>query len=164
MNSDEANSKVTAAKYTLVPNDSIHQDLHESDLSTDEDGQPSSTAKPHHRTKPLARDEVSTGWSMVHTHGVGLRNTDTDGKSLNICYINGVIQCLANTAPLAQWLLDDRNHRTCKLLNRQRHNRMQLLITQVLGYRPILMQRDQRRLTQRLTTAEDKCDRLLMRV
>ena len=146
MNSDETNGNVNAAKYTMALNDSIHQDLRESDRSNDEEGQPSSTAKPHHRTKPLARDEVSTGWSMVHTHGVGLCHTDRDGKGLNICYINGVIQCLANTAPLAQWMLDDCNHRTCKLLNRQRHNRIQLVMTQVSG-RTILMQRDQRLLT-----------------
>ena len=141
MNADGTSGKVKAATYSTGPNDFIHQDLPASDLSNDEQEQSSSTSKPHHRTKQLAPEDVSTRWSMVHTAGVGLRNTDRDGKCLNICYMNGVIQCLANATSLAQWLLDDRIHGTCKLLNRERHNRMYLVKAEAYGG-SIRMQRD----------------------
>jgi ubiquitin C-terminal hydrolase len=54
-------------------------------------------------------------WTIVRVHGVGLINRGTTKESLNICYINSIIQCLANTAPFVQWLLNDDIHDKCEL-------------------------------------------------
>lgn len=73
--------------------------------------------KPHHRIKSLNSDWLAMEWSAVHGPGMGLRNKDEEGQSLNICYINGVLQCLAHTPPFAPWLLNDHAHGECKLFN-----------------------------------------------
>ncbi|CAF2149342.1 unnamed protein product [Rotaria magnacalcarata] len=54
-------------------------------------------------------------WSITHKHGLGLSNTNKQKQCLNICYINSIIQCLANIAPFVQWLLNKENHMTCTL-------------------------------------------------
>jgi ubiquitin C-terminal hydrolase len=51
---------------------------------------------------------------MMRTCGVGLNNKDAAKKCRNICYINSIIQCLANTAPFVQWLLNNDLHGKCK--------------------------------------------------
>ncbi|CAF4367646.1 unnamed protein product, partial [Adineta steineri] len=51
-------------------------------------------------------------WRIVHVHGTGLINRNSGKICLNICYINSIIQCLANTAPFVQWLLANDIHDT----------------------------------------------------
>jgi ubiquitin C-terminal hydrolase len=46
-------------------------------------------------------------WNLVHSHGVGLVNNGTRDK--NLCFINAVVQCLAHTPALAQWLLAEKD-------------------------------------------------------
>jgi ubiquitin C-terminal hydrolase len=53
-------------------------------------------------------------WTVIRIRGLGLSNTNSAKKCLNICYINSIIQCLANTAPFTQWLLNDDDHDICK--------------------------------------------------
>ena len=53
-------------------------------------------------------------WSVTNVRDVGLNNRNTLKQSLNICYINAIVQYLANTAPFVEWLLNDDNHRICK--------------------------------------------------
>ena len=77
-----------------------------------------SPRKIHHRIKSLNSDSLAMEWSAVHGPGIGLRNRNEAGKSLNICYINGVLQCLAHAPPFAQWLLNDHAHEECKLCSR----------------------------------------------
>lgn len=74
-----------------------------------------SRMKRHHRIKSLTSAAMQMDWRMSRDYGVGLLNEDNSGKSLNICYMNGVIQCLANAPPFAQWLLNDVDHGECKL-------------------------------------------------
>ena len=71
--------------------------------------------KPHHRTKSLDSDSLSMEWSIVHGPGIGLKNQNEAQQSLNICYINGVLQCLAHAPPFSQWLLNEDIHEECKL-------------------------------------------------
>ncbi|CAF4499515.1 unnamed protein product, partial [Rotaria sp. Silwood2] len=66
-----------------------------------------------HGNTPITRSQLKMEWSITHVHGVGLNNTDKAKKCLNICYINGIIQCLANIPPFVQWLLDDHIHHKC---------------------------------------------------
>jgi len=46
-------------------------------------------------------------WRILNTHGGGLNNHNEYGESKNICYINSIIQSLANTATFVEWLLDN---------------------------------------------------------
>ncbi len=71
--------------------------------------------KPFHNIVPLDESQLKMDWTMVRVHGVGLINRAAAKTSLNICYINSIIQCLANTAPFVQWLLNDDIHSACKL-------------------------------------------------
>ncbi|CAF5044622.1 unnamed protein product, partial [Rotaria sp. Silwood1] len=67
-----------------------------------------------HHIHPLIESELKLEWSLVHVRGIGLLNKDLT-KCLNLCYMNSVIQCLANTAPFVQWLLNEENHGSCEL-------------------------------------------------
>ncbi|CAF4789416.1 unnamed protein product, partial [Rotaria magnacalcarata] len=60
----------------------------------------------------VASFELEMEWSITHKHGLGLSNTNKQKQCLNICYINSIIQCLANIAPFVQWLLNKENHMT----------------------------------------------------
>lgn len=73
--------------------------------------------KPHHRIKSLDSDSLLMGWPVVHGPGTGLKNKNEAGQTLNICYINGVLQCLAHAPPFSQWLLKDDAHEECKLFS-----------------------------------------------
>ena len=64
----------------------------------------------------MEKSHLKMDWTIVQIHGLGLINQDSTKTSLNICYINSMIQCLANTAPFVQWLLNDEIHGACKLL------------------------------------------------
>ncbi|CAF3689036.1 unnamed protein product [Rotaria sordida] len=68
-----------------------------------------------HDTAPLTSSQLNMEWSITHVHGLGLNNTNAAKKCLNICYMNSIIQCLANAAPFVQWLMNDDLHRTCTL-------------------------------------------------
>ncbi|CAF3597916.1 unnamed protein product [Rotaria sordida] len=67
-----------------------------------------------HHIHPLIESELKLEWSLVHVRGIGLLNKDLT-KCLNLCYMNSVIQCLANTAPFVQWLVNEENHGSCEL-------------------------------------------------
>ncbi|CAF1049511.1 unnamed protein product [Rotaria sordida] len=68
-----------------------------------------------HDTAPLTSSQLNMEWSITHVHDLGLNNTNAAKKCLNICYMNSIIQCLANAAPFVQWLMNDDLHRTCTL-------------------------------------------------
>jgi len=70
-----------------------------------------------HHIHPLIQSELKLEWSLVRVHGIGLLNKDLTKKCLNLCYMNSVIQCLANTAPFVQWLVNEENHGSCKWKN-----------------------------------------------
>jgi len=72
-----------------------------------------------HHIHPLIESELKLEWSLVQVHGIGLLNKDLTGKCLNLCYMNSIIQCLANTAPFVQWLVNEKNHDSCKWKNAQ---------------------------------------------
>lgn len=68
----------------------------------------------YHRIKPLTCDELVTEWSTVQYPGFGLINRSQDGSSLNICYVNAVIQCLAYAPMFTEWCLNTVVHGLCK--------------------------------------------------
>ncbi|CAF2058737.1 unnamed protein product, partial [Rotaria magnacalcarata] len=70
----------------------------------------------YHNTMLVVSFELEMEWSITHTHGLGLSNTNKQKQCLNICYINSILQCLANIAPFVQWLLNKENHMTCTLM------------------------------------------------
>lgn len=53
-------------------------------------------------------------WTILNQHGLGLDNGGQKKSQQNKCYLNAIIQCLANTAPFAQWLLCEVNDDQCK--------------------------------------------------
>ena len=53
--------------------------------------------------------------SITRVHGTGLINTNRGRQRLNICYINSIIQSLANVASFVEWLLDKDIHVQRKL-------------------------------------------------
>jgi ubiquitin C-terminal hydrolase len=52
-------------------------------------------------------------WTVVNQHGLGLDNSGQRNNQQNKCYLNAIVQCLANTAPFAQWLLYDAEDNQC---------------------------------------------------
>lgn len=52
-------------------------------------------------------------WVSLNQHGIGLQNNGPKKSQQNICYLNSIVQCLANTAPFAQWLLYGANDDQC---------------------------------------------------
>ncbi|CAF4164381.1 unnamed protein product [Rotaria sp. Silwood2] len=68
-----------------------------------------------HNVCQLEPSQLKLEWLLTNVHGLGLINTNIEKRCLNICYINSIIQCLANTAPFVQWLLNDDIHGTCTL-------------------------------------------------
>ena len=68
-----------------------------------------------HNTVPLTLIQLRMDWSITRVHGTGLINTNRRRQCLNICYINLIIQCLANIASFVEWLLDKDIHVECKL-------------------------------------------------
>jgi hypothetical protein len=75
---------------------------------------PKRSKKPHHRTSVFLETHLQMEWTILHEPGRGLINKNEIGQCKNICYINAIIQCLANTAPFTQWLLTDCNPHRCK--------------------------------------------------
>ncbi|CAF2908496.1 unnamed protein product [Rotaria sp. Silwood2] len=69
-------------------------------------------------------------WTILHRPGCGLNNKDAKGACKNMCYINAIIQCLANTAPFVQWLLMDRGHE--KIIHNNINN--EYTLSSVLSY------------------------------
>lgn len=72
--------------------------------------------KLYHHIHPFTTSQLKLDWSLVHVCGIGLLNRDSR-KCLNLCYMNSVIQCLANTAPLVQWLVNEESHGSCTYTN-----------------------------------------------
>jgi ubiquitin C-terminal hydrolase len=70
--------------------------------------------KPYHQAGEFTKYCAQMEWTVTHVPGVGLNNIDNRGNCKNICYINAIIQCFANTAPFVNWLLTDRSHDKCK--------------------------------------------------
>ncbi|CAF4889710.1 unnamed protein product [Rotaria sp. Silwood1] len=68
--------------------------------------------RPYHRTSISSVSDLMN-WSCLNQHGIGLENCGRKKSQQNICYLNAIIQCLANTAPFAQWLLRDANNDQC---------------------------------------------------
>ncbi|CAF4803792.1 unnamed protein product [Rotaria sp. Silwood1] len=66
----------------------------------------------YHRTSTSAVPDLMN-WTCLKQHGIGLENCGRKKSQQNICYLNAIIQCLANTAPFAQWLLRDANDDQC---------------------------------------------------
>jgi ubiquitin C-terminal hydrolase len=52
-------------------------------------------------------------WNVLTQHGLGLHNHGHAKHQQNKCYLNAIIQCLANTAPFAQWLLCEAEDNQC---------------------------------------------------
>ncbi|CAF4088654.1 unnamed protein product [Adineta steineri] len=76
---------------------------------------PKRSKKCSHKLIHSEKYQLKMDWRIVHVHGTGLINRDSGKICLNICYINSIIQCLANTAPFVQWLLDNDIHATCEI-------------------------------------------------
>jgi ubiquitin C-terminal hydrolase len=70
--------------------------------------------KPYHQAGVFSECQAQMEWKIVHMPGCGLINQDENGNCKNMCYINAIIQCFANTAPFVQWLLADRAIDKCK--------------------------------------------------
>ncbi|CAF1219630.1 unnamed protein product [Rotaria sordida] len=70
--------------------------------------------RPYHRTSISSFSDLMN-WTYLNQHGIGLENCGRKKTEQNICYLNAIIQCLANTAPFAQWLLCDANDDQCQL-------------------------------------------------
>ncbi|CAF2648239.1 unnamed protein product [Rotaria sp. Silwood2] len=66
-----------------------------------------SSTRPYHTSHAFSQSDLKMRWIMLNGPGCGLNNHDEFGKSKNICYINAIIQCLANMAPFVQWLLEN---------------------------------------------------------
>lgn len=71
--------------------------------------------KPYHRADVFSEHQAQMEWTMLNMPGYGLTNKDVKGNCMNICYINAVVQCLANTAPFVQWLLTNSYADKCNL-------------------------------------------------
>jgi ubiquitin C-terminal hydrolase len=71
----------------------------------------------YHQTKPFHSSQLQMKWNMLHNVGSGLNSTDELGICRNICYINGIIQCLAAAAPFVQWLLNEAIDVQCEYIN-----------------------------------------------
>ncbi|CAM4862286.1 unnamed protein product [Rotaria socialis] len=63
-----------------------------------------------YETTALAVSQLELDWLVTHKNGVGLINTNSQNKCLNICYMNSIIQCFAYIAPFVQWLLSNNMH------------------------------------------------------
>jgi ubiquitin C-terminal hydrolase len=50
---------------------------------------------------------MELSWTLIHSHGIGLANNGIRDK--NLCFINSVVQCLAHTSALAQWLVTEKD-------------------------------------------------------
>lgn len=94
----------------------FHPNLSFSEVQAIGDVEPSfiRKKKSHHSILPITSSILHLNWCMIQNRGIGLINQNEKGECLNICYINSVIQCLANSPPFAQWLLDHNNHFTCE--------------------------------------------------
>ncbi len=57
-----------------------------------------------------SRNTMSLNWHLIHSPGGGLMNNGNRDK--NLCFINAVIQCLAYTPALTQWLLTEQDKLT----------------------------------------------------
>jgi len=68
----------------------------------------------YHQVGLFSEHHIQMEWIILNKPGCGLLNKDEEGVCKNMCYINAIIQCLANTAPFVQWLLSDRAGDTCK--------------------------------------------------
>ncbi|CAF2647245.1 unnamed protein product [Rotaria sp. Silwood2] len=64
--------------------------------------------RPYHRTSISSFSDLMN-WTCLNQHGIGLENCGRRKSQQNICYLNAIFQCLANTAPFAQWLLFNAN-------------------------------------------------------
>ncbi|CAF3553648.1 unnamed protein product [Rotaria sp. Silwood1] len=73
----------------------------------------------YHRTSTSAVPDLMN-WTCLKQHGIGLENCGRKKSQQNICYLNAIIQCLANTAPFAQWLLRDANDDQCTYVFHER--------------------------------------------
>lgn len=70
--------------------------------------------KHFHRVLRFTTSDLQIGSLIKCYRGVGLINTDTSKKCLNICFINSILQCLAYTTPFIQWLFNDDIQDKCK--------------------------------------------------
>ncbi|CAF3701085.1 unnamed protein product [Adineta steineri] len=63
---------------------------------------------PHHVASLLStKNDMALTWSLIKSRGVGLMNNGTRDK--NLCFINAVVQGLAHTPALAQWLINQQH-------------------------------------------------------
>jgi len=68
-------------------------------------------SKSYHLASILSsRNMMSLNWHLIHSPGVGLMNNTNGDK--NLCFMNVVLQCLAYTPALAQWLLREQDKLT----------------------------------------------------
>jgi ubiquitin C-terminal hydrolase len=67
-----------------------------------------------HRITDFSISNIKMDWTLLKEHGVGLQNGSRSKNTKNICYLNAIMQCLANTPPFAQWLLEGSTHGQCK--------------------------------------------------
>ena len=68
----------------------------------------------YHQTGEFSESCAQMRWTILNKPGCGLNNKDEQGSCKNLCFINAIVQCLANTAPFAQWLLTNPVHTKSK--------------------------------------------------
>ena len=104
---------------SLYNRQSLHEflkldDEHQSPIAVD-DGETAlvnHSMRPHHRASTSSLSNLME-WNVLNQHGLGLDNHGKEKHQQNKCYLNSIIQCLANTAPFAQWLLCDGEDAEC---------------------------------------------------
>ena len=75
-----------------------------------------STTK-YHQTNEFSECPEQMAWTSFRMPGSGLSNKDEKGACKNMCYINSIVQCFANTAIFVQWLFMDLTNDKCKYWN-----------------------------------------------
>jgi ubiquitin C-terminal hydrolase len=68
----------------------------------------------YHQVGVFSERHIQMEWTILNKPGCGLTNKDEERICKNMCYINAIIQCLANTAPFVEWLLSDRAGDRCE--------------------------------------------------
>ncbi|CAF0902184.1 unnamed protein product [Adineta steineri] len=111
------NSNIYSPSNVFKENDSIKRNLDSSDIEPEGINKPlpKRSKKCSHKLIHSQKYQLKMDWRIVHVHGTGLINRNSGKICLNICYINSIIQCLANTAPFVQWLLANDIHDTCEI-------------------------------------------------
>ncbi|CAF1348938.1 unnamed protein product [Adineta steineri] len=72
-----------------------------------------------HVASLLSTNDIALTWRSIQSRGVGLSNNGTRDK--NLCFINAVVQGLAHTPALVQWLISEQHKlKNCKITSDDR--------------------------------------------